>query len=335
MRPPGKRARLAQSSDAARMPTTPTYFQPTLCKQTAQEMSHTTCRPVVISRSSSGPHTTFRTRLKRYALPFLLWKCCGGGGGASKGTRTLGCHACMDSAVRQGSWRRRGIAARTAMLRPWKLARPAADRGAPRSNGGGDARDGRAEPTLLTSSSCLARGAVHIRQLYFLAPSMYSTNSFPIAHMSFRGARLGGNVRVAGGGRDRRHRSGCGGAHNRTQGRNGSSCSKSARSGAACVPALSPASLVQCRTDPLEPPTSPQTSLLLPPPHAVMPATGGAVVGLSGEGKHHSGDQAADQAMRAHHHLLLLQGAAGKSFRQPSWVSSAMEPKRAGRSWTA
>lgn len=53
-----------------------TYFQPTTLRHLAQEMSATTCMPVVISRSSLGPDSTLTQAWNSQAGPFLLWNCC-------------------------------------------------------------------------------------------------------------------------------------------------------------------------------------------------------------------------------------------------------------------
>lgn len=53
-----------------------TYFQPIGNMQRVQNVSLTTCIPVVISRFSFGPKRTLTTLLNKYARPFLEWNCC-------------------------------------------------------------------------------------------------------------------------------------------------------------------------------------------------------------------------------------------------------------------
>lgn len=50
------------------------YFQPRVVLQHSQYISATACSPVNKILSSAGPHPTFTTELKRYALPWLPWK---------------------------------------------------------------------------------------------------------------------------------------------------------------------------------------------------------------------------------------------------------------------
>lgn len=49
------------------------YFQPRVVLQHSQYISATACSPVNSILSSAGPHPTFTTELKRYALPWLPW----------------------------------------------------------------------------------------------------------------------------------------------------------------------------------------------------------------------------------------------------------------------